>query len=47
VLFADPDVTSVFACADRLFGIEAGATRNIPDFRDRPVEDWYRGWPGR
>ena len=47
VLFADHDVTSVFACADRLFGIEAGATRNIPDFRERPVQDWYLGWPGR
>lgn len=47
VLFADHDVTSVFACADRRFGIEAGATRNIPDFRERPVQDWYLGWPGR
>ena len=47
VLFADHDVTSVLACADRLFGIEAGATRSIPDFRERPVQDWYQGWPGR
>lgn len=47
VLFADHDVTSVFACADRLFSIEAGATRLIPDFRERPVRDWYLGWPGR
>jgi energy-coupling factor transporter ATP-binding protein EcfA2 len=47
VLFADHDVTSVFACADRLFGIEGGATRSIPDFRERPVQDWYLGWPGR
>jgi ABC-type multidrug transport system ATPase subunit len=47
VLFADHHVASVFACADRLFGIEGGATRNIPDFRERPVQDWYLGWPGR
>lgn len=46
VLFADHDVTSVFACADRLFGIEAGATRLVPDFRERPVPEWYHGWPG-
>ena len=47
VLFADHDVTSVLACADRVFGIEDGATRFIPDFRGRPVEDWYHGWRGR
>lgn len=46
VLFADHDVTSVFACADRLFGIEAGVTRLVPDFRERPVPEWYHGWPG-
>lgn len=46
VLFADHDVASVFACADRLFAIEAGATRSVPDFRDRPVREWYHSWPG-
>jgi ABC-type multidrug transport system ATPase subunit len=46
VLFADHDVTSVFACADRLFGIEAGATRLVPGFRERPLPEWYHGWPG-
>ena len=46
VLFADHDVTSVFACADRLFAIEAGATRLVPEFRERPVPEWYHGWPG-
>jgi ABC-type multidrug transport system ATPase subunit len=46
VLFADHDVASVFACADRLYGIEAGATRLIPGFRERPVAEWYHGWPG-
>ena len=45
MLFADHDVTSVFACADRLFGIEAGATRLVPDFRERPVPEWYHAWP--
>jgi len=47
VLFADHDVASVLGFADRLFSIETGATRIIPDFRERPVPEWYRGWPAR
>ena len=47
VLFADHDVTSVLSFADRVFGIEAGATRLIAGFRERPVAEWYREWPGR
>lgn len=47
VLFADHDVTSVLAFADRVFGIEAGSTRLIVGFRDRPIAEWYREWPGR
>lgn len=46
ILFADHDVTSVLSFADRLFGIEAGATRFVPEFRERPVREWYREWPG-
>jgi len=44
VLFADHDVASVLAWADRLFAIEAGATRFVPGFRERRVVDWYVGW---
>jgi ABC-type multidrug transport system ATPase subunit len=47
VLFADHDVTSVMAFADRVFSIEEGATRLIVGFRDRPIAEWYREWPGR
>jgi ABC-type multidrug transport system ATPase subunit len=45
VLFADHDVASVLGFADRLFSIETGATRPVPGFRERPVAEWYLGWP--
>jgi ABC-type multidrug transport system ATPase subunit len=44
VLFADHDVSAVLAGVDRLFGIEDGATRAVPGFRDRPVAEWYASW---
>ena len=47
VLFADHDVASALGLADRQFSHETGATRPGPGFRDRPVEEWYLGWPAR
>lgn len=44
VLFADHDATMVARIADRLFAIEQGCTRLVPDFRTRPVPEWYRAW---
>lgn len=45
VLYADHDVESVRKTADRLFSIEEGATRLVPDFRSRPLHEWYHAWP--
>jgi ABC-type multidrug transport system ATPase subunit len=46
VLFADHDATMVAEIADRLFAIEEGRTRVVPDFRNTPIAEWYRGWSG-
>lgn len=46
VLFAEHDVTAVLEYADRVYSLEAGRTRLIPDFRTRPVPEWYAMWPG-
>ena len=45
VLFADHDARLVHEVADRLFSIEGGRTRLIPEFRGRPIAEWYREWP--
>lgn len=45
VLYADHDVESVRRTADRLFSIEAGATRLVEGFRERPLAEWYHEWP--
>ncbi|MGB7213386.1 MAG: ATP-binding cassette domain-containing protein [Gemmatimonadales bacterium] len=45
VLFADHDVTSVLEFADRVYSLEAGRTRLVDGFRERPVEEWYHLWP--
>jgi ABC-type multidrug transport system ATPase subunit len=45
VLYADHDVVSVLRTADRLFSLEAGQTRLVSEFRERPVHEWYHGWP--
>lgn len=44
VLFADHDAVMVTQVADRLFSIEHGCTRLVPDFRTTPVLEWYRSW---
>ena len=46
VLFADHDATMVAEIADRLFAIEEGRTRLVPDFRNTPIVEWYCGWSG-
>jgi ABC-type multidrug transport system ATPase subunit len=46
VLFADHDAAQVRQTADRVFSIEAGQTRPVPGFRDRPVGEWYHAWGG-
>lgn len=46
VLFADHDAVMVGQIADRLFSIEQGRTRLVPDFRTIPVPAWYRSWSG-
>jgi ABC-type multidrug transport system ATPase subunit len=46
VLFADHDPRMVLQVADRVFAIEDGRTRPVPEFRERPVVEWYRGWAG-
>lgn len=45
VLYADHDVRLVEETADRLFSIEEGRTRPVPDFRDRSLAEWYHEWP--
>jgi len=45
VLYADHDARLVQETADRLFSIEQGMTRPVSDFRDRPLHEWYHGWP--
>lgn len=45
VLYADHDVESVGRTADRLFSMEAGATRLVEGFRERPLSEWYHAWP--
>lgn len=45
VLYADHDVEVVRRTADRLFSMEAGATRLVEGFRDRPLREWYDEWP--
>jgi ABC-type multidrug transport system ATPase subunit len=45
VLYADHDVEAVRRTADRLFSIEAGATRLVEGFRERPLAEWYDEWP--
>lgn len=46
VLFADHDARMVHEVADRVFALEGGRTRSVPDFRERPVIEWYREWAG-
>jgi ABC-type ATPase involved in cell division len=46
VLFADHDAQMVLQVADRVFAIEDGRTRPVPEFRERRVVEWYRGWAG-
>lgn len=46
VLFADHDAAQVRRVADRVFAIEAGQTRPVPAFRQRPVGEWYHAWAG-
>jgi ABC-type ATPase involved in cell division len=45
VLYADHDARLVHETADRLFSIEQGATRPVPNFRTRPLSEWYHAWP--
>jgi ABC-type multidrug transport system ATPase subunit len=45
VLYADHDARLVGGTADRLFSIEMGTTRPVPDFRSRPLAEWYHAWP--
>jgi energy-coupling factor transporter ATP-binding protein EcfA2 len=45
VLYADHDVESVRRTADRLYRMEQGATRLVEGFRERPLTEWYHGWP--
>jgi branched-chain amino acid transport system ATP-binding protein len=45
VLYADHDVEAVRRTADRLFSIEAGVSRLVEGFRDRPLREWYHEWP--
>lgn len=45
VLYADHDVHSVRATADRLFSIEGGGTRLVEGFKERPLHEWYHAWP--
>lgn len=45
VLYADHDVEAVRKTADRLFSMEAGVTRLVEGFRDRPLREWYDEWP--
>lgn len=45
VLYADHDVESVGRTADRLFSMEAGATRLVEGFKERPLNEWYHAWP--
>jgi branched-chain amino acid transport system ATP-binding protein len=45
VLYADHDAAAVRITADRLFSIEAGRTRLVPEFRERPLSEWYHAWP--
>lgn len=45
VLYADHDVRLVQETADRLFSIEQGMTRPVPEFRERPLSEWYHAWP--
>jgi ABC-type multidrug transport system ATPase subunit len=46
VLFADHDAAQVRRIADRVFAIEGGRTRPVPEFRQRPVGEWYHAWAG-
>jgi energy-coupling factor transporter ATP-binding protein EcfA2 len=46
VLFADHDARMVLQVADRVFALEDGRTRPVPEFRERPIAEWYRGWAG-
>lgn len=46
VLFADHDPRMVREFATRLFSIEGGYTRPIPDFQERSLHEWYHSWPG-
>ena len=46
VLFADHDARMVREIADRVVAIERGRTRRVPEFRDRPIEEWYHAWAG-
>lgn len=46
VLFADHDAQMVREVADRVFSIEQGRTRTVPEFRTRPIDDWYHTWAG-
>ncbi|HTR69786.1 MAG TPA: ATP-binding cassette domain-containing protein [Mycobacteriales bacterium] len=46
ILIADHDPQMVLTVADRLYSIEQGTTRPVPDFRTRPLAEWYHEWPG-
>lgn len=45
VLVADHDVNAILAVADRVYSIENGRTRLVPDFREGPISRWYHAWP--
>ena len=45
ILYADHDVQGVLRTADRLFSIEAGSTRPVNGFKERPIAEWYHEWP--
>jgi ABC-type multidrug transport system ATPase subunit len=44
VLIADHDAQAILRLADRIFAIENGRTRSVPDFRETPIDRWYRAW---
>jgi len=44
VLFADHDVSSIRLTADRLFAMENGATRLVPEFKSDTTGRWYHAW---
>ncbi len=44
ILVADHDPQSILQVTDRVYSIEAGRTRLVPDFREGPISRWYHAW---